>query len=122
MIVAGRSQHEPIRGVPRMAAPKRSRAPRLGPAYRFRPGRGCKVALRVVNGLLRQVETQLVDADPKSYFDNISQGRSEGTVQTVNRVFGVVGVVGLKLVVVRTEASAQSSGNWRALADIAVDH
>jgi len=40
-------------------------------SYGFRPGRGCKDALRRVNQLLKQGLTWVVDADLKSYFDTI---------------------------------------------------
>ena len=40
-------------------------------SYGFRPGRGCKDALRRVNYLLRQGGNWVVDADLKSYFDTI---------------------------------------------------
>lgn len=40
-------------------------------SYGFRPGRGCKDALRRVNYLLRQGCHWVVDADLKSYFDTI---------------------------------------------------
>jgi RNA-directed DNA polymerase len=40
-------------------------------SYGFRPGRGCKDALRRVDQLLKAGYTQVVDADLKSYFDNI---------------------------------------------------
>jgi RNA-directed DNA polymerase len=41
------------------------------PSYGFRPGRGCKDALRQVDALLKQGYTFVVDADLKSYFDTI---------------------------------------------------
>jgi len=44
-------------------------------SYGFRPGRGCKDALRAVDGLLRQGYTHVVDADLKSYFDSIPHER-----------------------------------------------
>lgn len=44
-------------------------------SYGFRPGRGCKDALRAVDGWLRQGHTHVVDADLKSYFDSIPQER-----------------------------------------------
>lgn len=44
-------------------------------SYGFRPGRGCKDALRAVDGWLRQGYTHVVDADLKSYFDSIPQER-----------------------------------------------
>lgn len=40
-------------------------------SYGFRPGRGCKDALRRVDALLRQGYVYVVDADLKSYFDTI---------------------------------------------------
>lgn len=40
-------------------------------SYGFRPGRGCKCALEVVNRLLTEDHQYVVDADIKSYFDTI---------------------------------------------------
>ena len=40
-------------------------------SYGFRPGRGCKDALRQVDALLKQGHCWVVDADLKSYFDTI---------------------------------------------------
>lgn len=40
-------------------------------SYGFRPKRGCKDALRRVDGLLKQGYTWVVDADLKGYFDSI---------------------------------------------------
>jgi RNA-directed DNA polymerase len=40
-------------------------------SYGFRPGRGCKDALRRVDQLLKEGQTWVVDADLKSYFDTI---------------------------------------------------
>jgi RNA-directed DNA polymerase len=40
-------------------------------SYGFRPGRGCKDALRRVDHLLQEGYTWVVDADLKSYFDTI---------------------------------------------------
>src|SRR5205823_5470418 len=40
-------------------------------SYGFRPKRGCKDALRRVDGLLRSGKHWVVDADLKSYFDTI---------------------------------------------------
>jgi len=40
-------------------------------SYGFRPGRGCKDALREVDGLIKDGHTRVVDADLKSYFDSI---------------------------------------------------
>jgi RNA-directed DNA polymerase len=44
-------------------------------SYGFRPGRGCKDALRRVDALLKQGYTWVVDADLKSYFDTIPHGQ-----------------------------------------------
>ncbi len=44
-------------------------------SYGFRPGRGCKDALREVDRLLKAGYAQLVDADLKSYFDTIPHDR-----------------------------------------------
>jgi RNA-directed DNA polymerase len=40
-------------------------------SYGFRPGRGCKDALREVDRLLKEGYTHVVDADLQSYFDTI---------------------------------------------------
>ena len=40
-------------------------------SYGFRPGRGCKDALREVDRLLKEGYVHVVDADLKSYFDKI---------------------------------------------------
>ena len=40
-------------------------------SYGFRPGRGCKEALREVDGLIKEGYTHVVDADLESYFDSI---------------------------------------------------
>lgn len=44
-------------------------------SFGFRPGKGCKDALRAVDGWLRQGYTHVVDADLRSYFDSIPQDR-----------------------------------------------
>src|SRR3954464_15005387 len=44
-------------------------------SYGFRPGRGCKDALRRVDALLKQGFVYVVDADLKCYFDTIPHGR-----------------------------------------------
>lgn len=44
-------------------------------SYGFRPGRGCKDALREVDGWLRAGYTHVVDADFKSFFDSIPHDR-----------------------------------------------
>jgi RNA-directed DNA polymerase len=44
-------------------------------SYGFRPGRGCKDALRRVDELLKQGYVHVVDVDLKGYFDTIPHGR-----------------------------------------------
>ncbi|RYG95755.1 MAG: group II intron reverse transcriptase/maturase [Alphaproteobacteria bacterium] len=44
-------------------------------SYGFRPGRGCKDALREVDGLIKEGYTYVVDADLQSYFDTIPRER-----------------------------------------------
>lgn len=44
-------------------------------SYGFRPGRGCRDALREVDALLRTGHHWVVDADLKSYFDSIPHER-----------------------------------------------
>jgi RNA-directed DNA polymerase len=44
-------------------------------SYGFRPGRGCKDALRRVDQLLHEGQTWVVDVDFKSYFDTIPQDK-----------------------------------------------
>ena len=50
-------------------------------SYGFRPGRGCKDALRRVQHLLDEGCTWVVDADLKSYFDTIPHGRLMARVE-----------------------------------------
>lgn len=49
-------------------------------SYGFRPGRGCKDALREVDRLLKAGYTHVVDADIQSYFDRIPH---EGLMQRI---------------------------------------
>jgi RNA-directed DNA polymerase len=65
-------------------------------SYGFRPGRGCKDALRRVDELLKNGFTYIVDADLKSYFDTIPHDRlmalmgqkvSDGRVLTLLEMF-----------------------------------
>jgi RNA-directed DNA polymerase len=46
-----------------------------GGSYGFRPGRGCKDALREVEDLLRAGHVHVVDADLRSFFDTIPHDR-----------------------------------------------
>jgi RNA-directed DNA polymerase len=71
-------------------------------SYGFRPGKGCKDALRRVDQLLKDGYTHIVDADLKSYFDTIphdrlmalmSQKVSDGRVLTLIELFLKQGVL-----------------------------
>jgi RNA-directed DNA polymerase len=53
----------------------------LPTSYGFRPGRGCKDALREVDRLLRAGYTHVVDADLKSYFDSIPRDRLQARIE-----------------------------------------
>jgi len=62
-------------------------------SYGFRPGRGCKDALRRVAALLKAGYIHIVDADLKSYFDTIPKDRLLALVgQKVSdgRILGLV--------------------------------
>jgi RNA-directed DNA polymerase len=50
-------------------------------SYGFRPGRGCKDALRQVDRLLKQGCVHVVDADLKGYFDSIPHDRLMSRVE-----------------------------------------
>jgi len=50
-------------------------------SYGFRPDRGCKDALREVEGYLRQGYTHVVDADLKGYFDSIPHERLKARIE-----------------------------------------
>ena len=50
-------------------------------SYGFRPGRGCKDALRRVDSLLKQGYVYVVDVDLKSYFDTIPHERLMGRLR-----------------------------------------
>jgi RNA-directed DNA polymerase len=71
-------------------------------SYGFRPGRGCKDALRRVDELLKAGYTYIVDADLKRYFDTIphdglmtlvGQKVSDGRVLTLIEAFLKQGVL-----------------------------
>lgn len=50
-------------------------------SYGFRPGRGCKDALRRIDRLLRSGYRHVVDADIKGYFDTIDHSRLMARVE-----------------------------------------
>jgi RNA-directed DNA polymerase len=53
----------------------------LPTSYGFRPGRGCKDALREVDALLKEGHTHVVDADLRSYFDSIPHARLKERIE-----------------------------------------
>ena len=53
----------------------------LSVSYGFRPGRGCKDALREVDEWLKKGYTHVVDADLKSYFDSIPHARLKERIE-----------------------------------------
>jgi RNA-directed DNA polymerase len=62
-------------------------------SYGFRPGRGCKDALRRVAELLDAGYVHIVDADLKSYFDTIPKDRLKallGRKVTDGRILGLI--------------------------------
>ncbi len=62
-------------------------------SYGFRPGRGCKDALRQVDSLLSAGHTHVVDVDIKGYFDAIPHGRLMALVReriADGRVLGLI--------------------------------
>jgi RNA-directed DNA polymerase len=62
-------------------------------SYGFRPGRGCKDALRRVDGLVKEGYRYTVDVDLKSYFDTIPHDRLMGEVRkrvADSRVLGLI--------------------------------
>lgn len=54
----------------------------MATSYGFRPGRGCKDALREVDHWLEEGYTHVVDADLRSYFDSIPHERLMERVRT----------------------------------------
>lgn len=50
-------------------------------SYGFRPGRGCKDALREVSQHLEQGYTHVVDADLQGYFDSIPHARLQSRIE-----------------------------------------
>lgn len=54
----------------------------LATSYGFRPGKGCKDALREVDAYLKEGYTHVVDADLKGYFDSIPHDLLKTRIQT----------------------------------------
>lgn len=62
-------------------------------SYGFRPGKGCKDALRRVDHLLKQGCVHVVDVDLKSYFDTIPHDRLMGRLReriADERILGLI--------------------------------
>ena len=53
----------------------------LPTSHGFRPGRGCKDALRAVDELLKKGYSHVVDADLKGYFDSIPHARLQARIE-----------------------------------------
>jgi hypothetical protein len=53
-------------------------------SYGFRPGKGCKDALRRVDELLKSGYHWVVDADLKGYFDSITHRAKTGCVNVLS--------------------------------------
>ena len=66
-------------------------------SYGFRPGRGCREAVRRVEELLSQGHVWCVDCDLKSYFDTIPHERLLGAGPTARRGRQRPGVAGAML-------------------------
>ena len=62
-------------------------------SYGFRPGRGCKDALRQVEQWLRSGELWVVDADIRRYFDTIPHDRLRGLLREKVTDGSVLGLV-----------------------------
>lgn len=62
-------------------------------SFGFRPGRGCKDALREVDRLLKEGFTYVVDADLKSYFDTIPHDRLMALVEGAISDSQVLGLI-----------------------------
>jgi RNA-directed DNA polymerase len=73
---------EPIPRVRPQGGPRTSFEVQFRPgSFGFRPGRGCKDALREVDRLLKGGYTHVVDADLRSYFDTIPCDRLMALVE-----------------------------------------
>lgn len=68
-----------------------------GHSYGFRPGRGCKNALKEVDTLLKEGYTWVLDADLKSYFDTIPHTRLLELIQHKIADLSIVGLIELFL-------------------------
>jgi len=66
-------------------------------SYGFRPGRGCKDALREVDGLIQSGYTCVVDADLESYFDSIPHAQLIQRIEEQISDGGVLKLTGLFL-------------------------
>ncbi len=77
-------------------------------SYGFRPGRGCKDALRRVDWLLKHDHMWVVDADLKSYFDTIPHDRLLQRVESKVSDGRVLDLIGENL----TQGVMESMKTW----------
>jgi RNA-directed DNA polymerase len=77
-------------------------------SYGFRPGRGCKDALREVERLLNERHHHIVDVDIKGYFDNIPH---DALMQLVKERVADGKVLGLNRRVPKTRSAGERQGN-----------
>ena len=99
-------------------------------SYGFRPGRGCKDALREVDRLLRAGYRHVVEADWKSYFDTIPWGHlmtrieeqiADGRVLELVKAFLSQGVMETGELTAATEGTPQGGVISPLLANIYLD-
>ncbi|MGB5880572.1 MAG: group II intron reverse transcriptase/maturase [Thermoanaerobaculia bacterium] len=77
-------------------------------SYGFRPGRGCKDALRRVDALLKQGYHFVVDADLKSYFDTIEHEHMMDRLRTKVSDSAILALVDAYL----TQGILDSAQSW----------
>ena len=93
-------------------------------SFGFRPGRGCKDALREVDRLLKEGYTHVVDADLKSYFDTILHDRLmrlvEGSISDSRIVALIDGFLRQEIMsdVARWQSSGGNAPRGRAVAAV----
>jgi RNA-directed DNA polymerase len=99
-------------------------------SYGFRPGRGCKDALRRVDELLKAGSRYVVDADLKSYFDTIPHEKlldrlrrkvADGRVLALIEAFLKAGILDGETELVPVEGSPQGSVLSPLLSNIYLD-
>jgi RNA-directed DNA polymerase len=92
-------------------------------SYGFRPGRGCKDALRRVDELLKSGHVWVVDADIQSFFDTIDHGvllsEIERTVTATNLQKGRIMELGNRLFAQSSEDGALPTVHAATAPDVA---